>query len=402
MPSSVDIRLWKLNAADDLYYLQPESPGPSRWSPRGDGVSWQASVDEGTYIVQFRPAAASELGWEYYDDSPYFGEGTPVVVVGGAETKLDDVILDPRLFDTWRLAGTNRFETAVEISKQLYGPGDHAPVVYVTNAFNFPDALAAGPAAIRAGGAILSTDPQYLPQVVSDRLGQLAPARVVILGDTKSVSGAVEATIRQLLPTADVDRLGGDSRYATADLIVRDAFLATGTTHAVIATGNNYPDALAAGPAVSVADAPVILVNGHGGLDDRTRALLDDLGVVDAVIVGGLPSVNSQLEAELRSQLGSAHVARLAGADRYETAALINDFYFAESDVAFLTTGANFADALTGGPLAGAYGAPLYLSSADCIPDPAADALWDKQVAGIFIFGGYPSLSPAIDALATC
>ncbi|WP_243075826.1 cell wall-binding repeat-containing protein [Microbacterium sp. SS28] len=396
VPSSADVELWKLDDTGHYGFY-------SRKHTDSSGGTGALIVETGTYAIRAKPDAASPLlGAEWHTDARYFADRIDVVVAAGESVEFQDIVLEERYFDVSRIAGANRFETAAEISKLVIPAGQRAPVVYLTNAFNFPDALSAGPAAIRAGGVILSTDPLNLPTAIGDRLSELDPSRVVILGDERSVSKAVEQAVRARVPGAQIDRLGGASRYATGELIVRDAFAGTGSPHAIIATGWNYPDALAAGPAAGLGDAPVILVDGKSGLNGASLTLLRDLGVTDVVIVGGLPSVGAQLEAGLVAELGAANVTRLAGANRYETAVLINDHFFADSDYAFLTTGQNFADALTGGPLAGSFGAPLYLSTPDCIPASAGDAMWFKNVVAIQLYGSTASLSADVEDLWTC
>jgi putative cell wall-binding protein len=392
----VSVTLYKLDEQNGVFAPLHTSQG-SLWQ----GEYYSPSLRAGTYVARFVAAPYSGVGSEYFAGARYFYESDVIDIRTGQTKDLDTVTLKPRYFDTGRIAGATRFETAVEISRSIVADGDRAPVVYVTNAFNFPDALAAGPAAIRAEGVILSTAPQELPPIVGQRLAEMDPLRVVILGDEKSVGAAVVESIRDLLPDADVDRIGGDNRYATAELIVRDAFATSGATTAIIATGANYPDALAAGPTTGGA-FPVVLVNGSGRLDENTHKLLTDLGVTNVVIAGGFPSVSEQLESDLIGALGGANVSRIAGTDRYETTALLNDHFFTESDYAFLTTGDNFADALTGGPLAGAVGAPLYLSRANCIPIGTIDGLLVKQVGGVWLFGSEASLGRPVEELAMC
>ena len=81
---------------------------------------------------------------------------------------------------------------------------------------------------------------------------------------------------------------------------------------------------------------------------------------------------------------------------------MINGVFFAEAEHAFVTTGVNFADALTGGPLAGSWGAPLYLSAPDCLPASVGAGIWDQEVAGVVLLGGYPALHAELDELQLC
>src|SRR5690606_17619305 len=138
---------------------------------------------------------------------------------------------------------------------------------------------------------------------------------------------------------------------ATGLQIVREAF-GTATT-AFLATGRNFPDALAATGAAGALSAPLILVDGlRPTVSAEVMQELVRLGVTDVVLTGSASVLSSGIEAQLRAQFS---VTRLGGADRYATAALINDEHFglAPPDTMFLATGGNFPDALAGAALAG-------------------------------------------------
>ena len=76
---------------------------------------------------------------------------------------------------TERLGGADQYAVAISISKRLFLTGK-APVVYLASGQAFPDALAAGPAAARDGGAVLYTRASSLPSAVGQELVRLAPA----------------------------------------------------------------------------------------------------------------------------------------------------------------------------------------------------------------------------------
>ena len=88
-----------------------------------------------------------------------------------------------------RLAGDDRYATAVAISRSTY-PNGGVPVVYVTTGENFPDALSAAPAAASQGGPILLTNPSFAPSSTLAELQRLNPARVIVVGGTVAVSDA--------------------------------------------------------------------------------------------------------------------------------------------------------------------------------------------------------------------
>jgi hypothetical protein len=93
-----------------------------------------------------------------------------------------------------RLAGPDRYATAVEISKATF-PNGNVPVVYIATGLNFPDALAGAPAAALGGGPLLLVAPDAIPSVVATELARLKPARIVVLGASGVVSPAVVAAL---------------------------------------------------------------------------------------------------------------------------------------------------------------------------------------------------------------
>src|SRR5882757_7579593 len=82
--------------------------------------------------------------------------------------------------DVDRLAGPDRFSTAVAVSQRYY-PTSGVPVVYVADGLNFPDALSAAPAAAHQGGPLLIVQPNSLPPVMAAELDRLAPQKIVVV-----------------------------------------------------------------------------------------------------------------------------------------------------------------------------------------------------------------------------
>jgi putative cell wall-binding protein/protocatechuate 3,4-dioxygenase beta subunit len=299
-----------------------------------------------------------------------------------------------------RLAGADRFGTAAAISAE-FAPG--VPVVYLATGRGFPDALSAASAAATLGGPLLITERASIPSVIAAELQRLDPATVVIVGGTGVVAPAVEDAVRTLLPAAVVERNQGADRYATSRAIARGAFEAGSTPVAYIATGRNFPDALAASAAAGAEGAPVILVDGaRSTLDSATRALLVELDVQRVFIAGGSGVVSAGVEAGLRSLLGSADVTRLAGADRYLTAAAINDARFGYEPTVYLATGRDYPDALAGAALAGRTGAPLYVVPGTCVPSAVLDGMARHGVERFVKFGGAGVLTAGVEQLTQC
>jgi putative cell wall-binding protein len=367
---------------------------------RGEGL------EPGYYLAQFiDPDGIGNTEW--WEDARYFYEATEFEVTGGQDVHLGEVVLEPRTIDIGRLSGNDRFDVAVSVSKALF-PDDksqNVPVVYVANGLNFPDALSAGPAAAASGGLVMLVESDRIPAAVAAELDRLNPDRIVVAGGPASVTPAVyQALSHYLAPGGSIVRMGGQDRYEAGLNIVDDGFIDGTVDTAIIATGATFPDALSAGPAAASVGGPVILVDGHAnGINAATAALITRLGIDHVYIAGGTGSVYPAVQTALENLLGGpSHVTRFAGQDRFEVAILMNQEFFTESEYAFMSTGHKFPDALSGGPLAAAYGAPIYLSDTACIPVGAASGIIDLDVQGLVLLGGPGSLTPAIEEFTLC
>ncbi len=245
------------------------------------------------------PAVADELRRLLPDDGV-------VHLLGGVAALADDVAEDVRAlgFDVIRHAGKDRFETAVAIAEALH-PVDE---VFVVSGQTFPDALAASAPAVRDLTPILLTRHDALPDVVGDWLAATTPARATIVGGTSAVGPEAAAAIAE---GADlVTRVAGPDRWATA-VAVADHFFTSGTP-VTIASGNDFPDALAGARHAGGLGAPLLLV---GALPSPTTA--EHLRTVDPdaiVAFGGSASVSpTALDAIWRAATEDPGAPSVAG-----------------------------------------------------------------------------------------
>ena len=368
------------------------------------------AVDPGLYTVRVRDLQGLGLSTEYYDDARFLSDATTVEVVAGGETSLREITLDGRTLRISRLQGSDRFATNVAVANYVF-PGSNpvVPVVYIASGLDYPDALAAGPAAAFQGGLLLLVEPDHIPATIAAELERLGPERIVVVGGIGSVnSSTYQQLSKYVASSANIVRVGGVNRFDTALKVSRYAFESEGVVGAFIASGNNFPDALAAGAAASANRLPVVIVDGTAAaVDPAVVDFLNDLGTKELYIAGGTGSVDTQVELGLKAgvadYLGSApYSERYGGASRYETALLINQAWFNDADIAFLTSGEGFADALSGGPVAGRYALPLYLAPPMCIPRDSLLDLLDVGANGIVLLGGEGGLNAQVAHLQTC
>lgn len=86
-------------------------------------------------------------------------------------------------------------------------------------------------------------------------------------------------------------------------------------------------------------------------------------------------------------------VHRLAGLDRYETAAAIAKEGWSQSNYAIIVCGDNYPDALVSAPAAQMYKAPILLSYKDTLPLVTRQVLFNLRVKNVILIGGSGVLS---------
>jgi len=199
---------------------------------------------------------------------------------------------------TTRQSGSDRYSTAAAISAKHFDAG--AAVAFVATGEDFPDALTGGPAAAALGGPILLTQKAKLPSATVSELKRLKPKRIVVVGGTGVVSEAVQDALKSYT-TGDVSRLAGADRYSTGAAISKDAFK-PGVPVAYVATGANFPDALAGGAAGAFKDGPVLLVAG-ATIPKATAAELTRLKPRSIIVLGGMAVVPKTTQDALGAYL---------------------------------------------------------------------------------------------------
>ena len=180
-------------------------------------------------------------------------------------------------------------------------------------------------------------------------------------------------------------RLQGDNRYGTAVAASEAHFDSASTV--VVATGEAFPDGLAASGLAGMYGGPVLLTRPHmlpGVVADEVVRL----GAAQAVVIGGESAVSGDVVSELEG-LG-LEVTRIGGADRYETAALIAAELGGAptAGVAFVARGDRFPDALAVAPTAYALGAPVLLVRPDELPASTVDIFQGIPLSTVVVAGG--------------
>ena len=100
-----------------------------------------------------------------------------------------------------------------------------------------------------------------------------------------------------MLTTPEVVRLGGADRYRTASHVAQE-FFPTPTNEAFLATGMDFPDALAAAPAAAMNGGPVLLTR-PASLPSATVTALDAIRAQTITLVGGFGAISLEVQETL-------------------------------------------------------------------------------------------------------
>jgi putative cell wall-binding protein/spore germination protein YaaH len=191
-------------------------------------------------------------------------------------------------------------------------------------------------------------------------------------------------------------RVAGTDRYATAAAASGHVFQPAVDT-VYVATGTNFPDALAGVAVAARSGSPILLVT-PAGVPAATAAELARLRPRRIVVLGGPGAVGDAVVAGL-GPFAAEGVARIGGADRYATAAGVSaDAFPAGAPVAYVVSGATFPDAVSAGPAAARDGGPVLLTAPATLSAPTAAELARLAPARVVLVGGPGAVLPDVEA----
>jgi hypothetical protein len=177
--------------------------------------------------------------------------------VGALSTAVEDAITALH-YKAVRVSGSDRYGTAVAVANAINPNPD---LVLVATGLNFPDALSAGAVAgafdVPGSGAsavvVLSAN-EAMPVATTNYLNGLDPSAN---GPIKDAIGGPAATALGALGLPNSFGIAGDNRYETATQVAGAFFL--GPEVYGVATGLDWPDALAGGALLGTFGGPLLL-----------------------------------------------------------------------------------------------------------------------------------------------
>ena len=226
-----------------------------------------------------------------------------------------------------------------------------------------------------------------------------------------AITAALVASLLALAVPADAvtetetRRLAGDNRFATAAAVAADAFPG-GADAVVLATGEQFADALAASGLAGAVGAPVLLT-ASATLTPAAADAIDSLDPDTVFLMGGTVAIAQSVQDALVAD--GRTVTRISGQNRFETAAAAGAAVDAttadvgstpEGRTAILANGLNFPDAVSGSPVAFAGRFPILLAETNRIPPATLAALDSLAIDHVLVLGGPAAIStPVEDAI---
>lgn len=214
--------------------------------------------------------------------------------------------------------------------------------------------------------------------------------------------GAFTGTVQQ--NRSVIQRLSGNDRYDTMGEIVEAAYPGTEVGTVIVASGDNFPDALASSGLAGLANAPVILTNSYR-LSARADGQISRLKPQKVVIIGGKSAVSDSVVNQIEKRVArNAKIVRISGDTRRDTANEI----FAQAkkqvdanwadDTAIIATGENFTDALSISAYAQKNKYPVFLSGKSGLDASTVKDIKGYGFTNIVIAGGSAAVPNSVIA----
>ena len=282
---------------------------------------------------------------------------------------------DEKEIKTERVAGRSRIETAVEVSKKYY---ESANTVIVANYEKFADSLSASALSKQLKAPILLVKKDQLDSVVAQEIKRLGAKNVIVIGGEKSVDKTKIG-----LSQYNVRTIAGANRYETSAKIAQEVIKLTGTKKAVVASGENFADALTVAPLANKNNMPILLVQ-KNKIPEEVKEVLKQMEEV--LVVGGELTISKEVANKL------PNATRIAGANRYDTAKKIYEHGFKDSKEVNIANGTTAADSL----VIGSIDCPILLAEANEIPEATKQAFKESKFGKVNVFGGKNSISESV------
>ncbi|WLR41291.1 cell wall-binding repeat-containing protein [Bacillus carboniphilus] len=357
---SEDIDMYKFSIPNDRNLdigISVNNEEHNRIDPETKKIKFELFDENGTLIAKGVPDEREPIDLSI---ETLLKKGDYFIKVSSDLTSSDESI--NYIFDYYsyiphsRISGEDRYETSVEISKEW--PKEETKYAVLTTGEEYPDALAATPLAKKYNAPLLLSKEGEIPDVVVKELKRLGVKKVDIIGGEKALSSNIEKQLRDL--DINFNRIAGKNRYETAIKVAEE--VDPDPSEIVVATGEEFADALSIAPIAASQGMPVILTESDRVVEE-VGLYISQKNIDKSYIIGGEKAINRSVAGHFPNR------ERIFGKDRYETnKQIINTFIEGiDPSIIHVATGNNFPDALSGSAFAAQNNHAILLTS-DYVP----------------------------------
>ena len=286
------------------------------------------------------------------------------------------------------LTGSDRYETAVKISKEGWKNGSDK--VVIINGDVSIDGIISTPLATTYNAPILLVEKNNVPNSVKSELKRLNPRDVIIIGDENAISKTTANQIKSTV-NASQTRLNGSNRYETSLLIAKEIDKNHDVEKVYITNANGGEvDALTIAAKAGQDKQPIILTD-KDSITDNTYKWLKSEDLQNAYFIGGPQMISTNVINKV-NDITKDNVTnnRVYGADRHETNAnVIKKFYTDDELEAVLVAKSDvLVDALAAGPLAANLKSPILITPKTYVSAYHKENLEAKSANKVYKIGG--------------
>lgn len=226
-----------------------------------------------------------------------------VIIIGGygrisenVETQLKGLG-----YNVSRIYGKDRYKTCVSVAEKLAEISGQPTEFAVVTGSGYADALSVSPYAALSGMPIIYTPPtMQMETVCEEYLAKNAEnGKIYIVGGRKIIRDEIETVLSGYCN--EVERISGSDRYVTA-FNVAHRFESSFSNDVILATGNDFPDALVGGVFAARIKAPILLVdktNNSNPLTGDTVSYIKSKMPNTVYLLGGKKVVPDRVKAVL-------------------------------------------------------------------------------------------------------
>ena len=286
------------------------------------------------------------------------------------------------------LTGSDRYETAVKISKEGWKNGSDK--VVIINGDVSIDGIISTPLATTYNAPILLVEKNNVPNSVKSELKRLNPKDIIIIGDENAISKTTANQIKSTV-NASQTRLNGSNRYETSLLIAKEIDKNHDVEKVYITNANGGEvDALTIAAKAGQDKQPIILTD-KDSITDNTYKWLKSEDLQNAYFIGGPQMISTNVINKV-NDITKDNVTnnRVYGADRHETNAnVIKKFYTDDELEAVLVAKSDvLVDALAAGPLAANLKSPILITPKTYVSAYHKENLEAKSANKVYKIGG--------------